>query len=564
MTDTQTEIAVADDGVVVDDGVMADDGVVVDDGVVADNGIENDIIIIAREDLDESSELDLPVGSPDSFWGIFKTLSYLGIPRALSFTFSIEMIIVLWLLESLGSDEIELTAASWAILLINAMVTMGLSPLYALNPILNTLLGEIDASEDDATKKSLRDKFSKMVKQAYVIGSALLPFALIPLFFSGILLEDVLDQNEDVAAGTEEFTRYFAPALLALDVRLVSEEVLYAFEQQKFAAAAGLTNLSIGMGAGWYLAKYQNMGPRGIALGCVIESYLTAISFLLRIGLHSDFKDYRFFTDWKDLHKHYKYGLEILRIGGTIFFTNFSEFILPFAGGLFASWSGLSSGAVWNLVMQLIGITGFLRYALAFSECKEVSAAMGAHNYNRAKQLGIHGLTTTLAYTVPPALALTAWHELADAGSPEFQTHVKFVVPMACVGVLADVVRFHCLQYCRGIDDNLVSSIISSATLITGASAAYLTGIVLDYDVEGIVTTFTLTYSVAALLLAARGIYVSRYRLEDHQDQQNQLSHSVDLGHNEDSSCSWSPRFFQCLLPNNQIPEDDLAPANTI
>lgn len=520
---------------------------------------------VIKNDFDTLSDdgLELLIESPDSFWPIFKTLSCLGIPRALSFTFSIEMILVLWLLESLDSDDVELTAASWSILLINAVVTMGLSPLYALNPLLNALLGEITLSDDEAQTKTLRDKFSRLIKQAYIIGATLLPITLLPLFFSGALLEDWLGQDEEVAASTQEFTRYFAPVMVALNVRMVTEEVIYAFDQQVFAATAGLGNLTVGMSAGWYLAKYQGMGARGIALGCVIESYLTAMSFVARIGLHRAFKDYRFFTDWKDLHRYYKQVLDLLRIGASIFFTNLSEIILPFAGGLFASWCSLSSGATWNTVMQLFGITGFLRFALAFSVCKEVSVAIGASNFSHAKKIGLHGLITTLAYTTPPALALAAWHLLVDPDE-----HLEFVIPLACVGVLADVIRFHFLQYCRGIDDNLFSSILSGVILMIGAGACYLSGNVLGYDVEGIVTTFALTYGIAALMLAIRAVYCSLYKLDDSPNEQSSLNSAPANENNNERSnySSWSPRLFQLCASSksaaSELPEPSVSDAS--
>ena len=118
------------------------------------------------------------------------------------------------------------------------------------------------------------------------------------------------------------------------------------------------------------------------------------------------------------------------------------------------------------------------------------------------------------------------------------------------------MVRFHGLQYGRGIDDNLVASLISSLSLFSGVGISYLMGIVLDLDVEGIAGSFTFTYGAAAFLLAIRAIYLNKTTLVDNPQP---CSHYLSQFR------SWSPSIFQTCLPssiNNVTPDNSSNPSN--
>ena len=74
-------------------------------------------------------------GEPDlyNFWGVFKKISALSIPMALSFTFSMEIFLVSLLLNSTSEDDDELAATTLITIMLNTLVVIGASPLFAMS-----------------------------------------------------------------------------------------------------------------------------------------------------------------------------------------------------------------------------------------------------------------------------------------------------------------------------------------------------------------------------------------------------------------------------------------------
>jgi len=464
------------------------------------------------------------VNIKNTFWDIFKLFSRLGIPRAMSFTFSLEMLIIIWLLNEVDSDETHLAATGLTVLLISATAILLFSPMFALNPLLNYKLGEINQASDEDTRVELRVQLSDLAKQASLCWVPVIPTAIGIMFFAKPLLINLFGQSEEVAATVAQFTRPYAPAFIFLAKRLVFEELLFAFDDQVYAMLAALFALLIGVSSRDFLAYFGlregGDGATAIAIGCVIESALTAFLFGLRLKFSNKYKDFHFFSINSFLKRiHQQPWMNLLSISASIFATNFSELAFPFMITVFANWSR-NLGAVFSYAIQMINIVAFLKFALCFTACKEISSATGANDMSKAKMLSTYGLLTTLFYTSLPALGLMIYQLLNPFA---LQSSIETILPIMFVGIMADVVRFFTLQSARGFNDNIKASLISSLLLLAGIFIGYFLNNIFKFD-ELLPLVFTGIYGISAVAMLTRVIYTNTAKQGESSLSQRLLS----------------------------------------
>lgn len=74
---------------------------------------------------------------------VFKRLSGLALPMAASYTFSLEMWLLVFFLIRLNSDETHAAAITPITVMINALVIIGISPLFAMSMIAGKKYGAL-------------------------------------------------------------------------------------------------------------------------------------------------------------------------------------------------------------------------------------------------------------------------------------------------------------------------------------------------------------------------------------------------------------------------------------
>ena len=197
-----------------------------------DDDIENSAVSII-EQLDD----------PIIFNQVFQRISKISLQMTLSYTFSFQMVFLVYLLSQLDDDEDHLAAITLITSFINAITMIGISPL---------------------------------------------------MVFSKPLLTSIFNQQETTADIAADFIQYYAISIPAMMARICSEQVLFSFGRTKPAMLIGLTNFILCMGIGSSLALgtfgTKPLGTTGILIGCIMEAYFTALSFSLYIAHNSRFE----------------------------------------------------------------------------------------------------------------------------------------------------------------------------------------------------------------------------------------------------------------------------------
>lgn len=302
---------------------------------------------------------------PWSFWGAFKRLSELGLPTALSYTFSLMLVFLVYLYDRLYEDTEHRAAPAVITTYLNAVNLLGISVLFAMSMVAGRSLGEyqrnqrnllsleaqipVETSVDDiegeeeealllqseevtqeeqvavleATSEEpsqqalvLRGRMTELteeIAEVYRMGMIIsIPAAIGTIgavTFAEPLLVYVFRQNGAVARASAEFILpYGLLTLGAIFPRICAEQIMFAFGRTMPAMVIGLSNFVVSMSIGTSFAfgyfGLPRLGLTGALIGCVTDSYLTATGFSLYIARHPDF----------DARAHYFWGVRYLYI----------------------------------------------------------------------------------------------------------------------------------------------------------------------------------------------------------------------------------------------------------
>lgn len=231
--------------------------------------------------------------NPSSFMQVFKKITNLSIPMALSYTFSFEVFISTVLLGHLSQNEADTASTALIASTMNTLVILGFSPLFAMSITASNKLGklreklaQLSVSNDQQVEI---DKLRRGVKSVYlnglIISAASSPIIFALMFFSKAIFVNTLHQDSAVATVAQDFLRTYAIAVPALMLRMSAEQIMFSFQKAHPAMVIGLVNLAVGTGLAAWLSigglGVSAMGAKGIAIGFAVEAYLTAIAYAL-------------------------------------------------------------------------------------------------------------------------------------------------------------------------------------------------------------------------------------------------------------------------------------------
>ncbi len=288
--------------------------------------------VVVIDSNQENQELITPAVTepnyPESlgFAQIFKAISTLALPTAASYTFSIQIFLILLLLNSLNDDEEHVAASTLIALLMNTFIAIGASPLFAMSVITSHEVGALeDAQKAENPSQELLERNRKKIASINHNGfwlSGLISIPLLALINNIKPLLMHMGQDEEVSEVTQQFLQTYSPAIPALLLRIATEQMLFSFKKANAAMNLGLMSLGLGTGASLLLAHgkmgFPKLGARGIALGYVIESYMTATFFALYLAKHPDFKLFSFFKVFQRTEIQFNQFKKLLSIGSTI------------------------------------------------------------------------------------------------------------------------------------------------------------------------------------------------------------------------------------------------------
>lgn len=441
----------------------------------------------------------------------------LALPMALSYTFSIEMWLMVLFLSRLNADKKDTASITLITTMINALVVIGISPLFAMSIIAGKKSGELknaqDRNEDEGIQEELKDDIARVNHHGLIIAAAMTPFVMLPLIFSDSILTNVFKQNPDVAARTQVITRpYGLIAVPPIMLRLCSEQMMFSFGKTKPAMIMGLCNAAIGMWVAYSLAfgKFDapKMGEKGMLIGYSLEAGLTSGAFSLYIALHPDFKDFAFFRP-KNILSHLNKIKSLLNIGVPILIGNAIEMGAIVATGALAGRVGIAEQAAYSTTMQFVLFAFLLQSAFGQSTSQEISRLIGDNAYQSAATIGRSGILTAVACAIPMPLLFSIKPEflikLLGQDTPGTQDILTHLAPIMFVCVLFDTLRYNLLKPLQNnLDDGKVSTAIASIGLSGGVLLSWGLGLKTSLGIYGVALGYMISLIATTACLFTR------------------------------------------------------------
>jgi len=452
----------------------------------------------------------------EGFSVIFKRIAELAIPMVLSYTFSFAIVAIGMLASRLNQDAAHMAATTLIMTTTNTLTVIALSPLFAMSIVASHLIGKLRHQKEngilDSELDKTRERIAAVNKSGMIISVVASPIVFLLMFFSKAILVHVLGQDTAVAQIAQVFLRIYAFAMPAILFRIVFEQMMFSFAKTKAAMIMGVISFGIGTLLAIFLAfggfEFKGLGLSGIAIGYLIEAYITVVFFGLYLAYHPSFIEYRFFKLQKMKMASYGLLLEILKIGGPISFTVVSEMILTFVLGIAAGLVGTLALAALNFAMQFVFFAFVVLSAFGQACCQEVSRELGAKQYLRAKYLAIYGLLTTLIFIMPCCIFVTVYPNILmlilDNQNIEIYKIVKILIPIIALTVLFDAMRYNILQVLRACGDHFIAAILSIASILLGIMLIFILGLFTKLGVYGIGLGYLLSIFFGLIVLFPR------------------------------------------------------------
>jgi MATE family multidrug resistance protein len=483
--------------------------------------------------VDFIDEEDLQVTDSDffiSFFEVFKRVSSIAIPMGLSFTFSFEVFLAVLLLQLLSESEDDIAAASLVSTMMSVTCTLAFSPLFAASIDLTKKLGkwwEEEEQEEIAersiqivnpslTREREKEKIEIVNINTLLISAALTIPPVVTLYYSDFILTSVFHQNSAVARSAQQFLRLYAFAVPGLMARMSSEQIIFSFGETKAAMWMALGSFSIGASLSVLLGFGINIGPfkipkmnqKGVALGFVVESYLTALSYSLFVKCNKECKRFDFYkVSIERIRRNLDNLLDIARMGIIIDCTVAIELALTLSVVTFSGLLGTEQEAAMSYCMQFIYFEFVMLAAFSFSCAQEISRELGAKKFREAQNIARYGILTSLIYTAPLPVFFAAYPKalevISGGASEEISKILKTLVPIMSAGVVLDAMRFNMLQQSRALNDFFVTSIIAFLGMSSGIALAAILGFETPMDINGVGMgyTFGIGITTGALFL---------------------------------------------------------------
>ncbi|KTD40248.1 MATE family efflux transporter [Legionella parisiensis] len=462
------------------------------EGVLIENGKETPFV----------DDEEVEGGDYYGLWRVFKELSSLSLPMALSFTFSFEIFLMVVLLNSLSENEDEVASATLISTMINTFLVIGMAPLFSMSVIASNKIGELTEDETNGETNEIvlqekREYIAGINRNGLFLSALVTPPVMMGLIFSKPLLTTLFGQSEHVAEITQNFLRIYSPAVGAVMTRISSEQMMFSFGHAKPAMFLGLANLAIGTGVGAWLGfgglGVPRLGGTGIAIGYVIEAYLTSISYALYLAKHKNFSQYEFFNIFKRFSGQFKQFIELLQIGSSITLSVASEMAMSLSVSILSGMLGTKDQAAITYLNQYIFFNFLMLAGFGQSNSQEINRLIGAKKYENASRMGKYGLLTTLIYTTPVPLFFAVMPGVLIIGKAPNQVSeiLKYLAPIVSTGVILDSARYNLLQQLRVLKDLKGSTIISVSALSLGITGSALLGLKTKLGIYGVAAGYT-------------------------------------------------------------------------
>ncbi len=504
--------------------------------ITAYGAINNASNVIARSDRyqNELNIITIPPNEKLSRFTAFWQIATKCITIAASFTFGFEVVLIITMLNYLSENEDETASIALISTLMNTVVTLGVSVLFAMSVFASKYLGEIrtlemdlletneeqrgevimleaaslEINEAQSNEQSIQEKRNLLVnvhKNGLMISAFVVPPMMITLIFSEAMLTNMFDQDREVARYAQQFLRPYALAIPGLAFRVCAEQMMFSFNRVMPAMLMGLSSLGVGTALSLYLGFVKKLGTSGIAVGYIVEAYLTALSYGLYIGRHHDLRNYNFYRLFTNMQGNLKEFFKLVKLGSFYLIAVSNEALITFLTSIFAGIIGTLEQEAWVFALQYIYLLFLVSSAFGMGCCQEISREIGAECYENASRIGKYGLLATLVFIVPLPIVFAVEPSILMNMLGNHQENIYDIlvsmIPIVSVGVISDSIRYNLLQQLRPLKREILATVLSVVGLTLGIVLAGVLGFATSLGVNGIAIGYTVGSMLAAISL---------------------------------------------------------------
>ncbi|MCD6045208.1 MAG: mdtK [Gammaproteobacteria bacterium] len=518
-----------------------------------------------------------------SFWDIFKHISKVGIPMSLSFTFCFEVFSSVLLLQLISQSEDDTAAATLVSTIMNTFCIIAMSPLLSVMNVLSSKLEEWKEKQltDSqalialADEPDLKEQIESVGPYAFLMVAAVSVPCWASLYFSRAIMTTIFHQQDSVARSAERFLRPYSFAVPALMARVALGVIMLSFGKNKESMGLALVTFVMGLGLaillGFGYKFFPDLDQTGIALGFVLETYLTALCYGLFVKFNKECREFNFFQiSWNILRRNTDVLKDMLRYGMAFVVSYSIDLSLTLAIGILSGLLGVEQQSAMSYCLQFIFFEFIFLAAFSMTCMGEVTRAMSVKNsqqdpdqiYQMARfsvQLSRGGLITSLIYLTPFPLFLAVYPKalefISGGASPEVSKQLRTLVPIMVVGALFDNIRYNLLQQSRAFEDLSLPIVIAFCGMVSGIALAALFGFAANLGIDGVAMGYAIGLGGAAAALFLRWWSQCNTLIAEADPERQPVitAHSIP-----ESSCIRSIFSFFGRSPQSVPPSDSL------
>jgi MATE family multidrug resistance protein len=533
-----------------------------------------------------------------SFWDIFKHISKVGIPMCLSFTFCFEVYSSVLLLQLVSQSEDDTAAATLVSTIMNTFCVISMSPVLSVINVLSLKLEEWKEQQNRSQSSiladyesqesinfmaipGLKEQIESVGPYAFLMAAAVSVPCWASLYFSRVIMTTVFHQQDSVAHSAERFLRPYSFAVPGLMLRVAFGLIMLSFGKNKEAMGFALLTFVMGLGLaillGFGFKFFPELDQTGVALGFVLETYLTTLCFAFFVKFNKECSEFNFFQiSWNILQRNTSVLMEMFRYGAAFFVSYSIDLSLALVIGIFSGLLGVEEQSAMSYCMQLIFFEFIFLAALSMTCMQEVTRAMSVKNSQIdpvqshrmaqfAVQLSRGGLITSLIYLTPLPFILAIYPKalefISGGASPDVHKQLRSLVPIMAAGVVLDNIRYNLLQQSRAFQDISPPIVIAFCGMVAVIALAALFGFVTDLGVDGIGMGYAIGLGFAAVALFLRWLSQCNTLITEAEPERQPL---ITLEATQNSSCinsifSFFGRSQQSVPPSESLVLNSMA-----
>lgn len=401
------------------------------------------------------------------FITVFYEVTTTSLATMLSLTVSFEMFSSVLLMSQKSDNQHDKASLALISPFMNLIYLLGMGPLYSIPVLLSRLVGKYNAKLNNQLEENTPDQLillKSQISNTHKAGFILATLACIPMsacfIFSGFILNNIAQQNRATAYLAQDFLRPYTPALVGAEIRMVTEQVLFVFNKQKFAMYCGgsffLLGTALAVLFGFNILNINNLNNRaGVAFSYALASLISAAIYMAKVAYDRDLASFGFLS----LFSHTGNLAKIIKIllieSAPMIFNMLNDALFMMAIGALSSFPGIETQAAMSYMFQLIFMLMLPVIALGITIQILLGKKFGAKEFLEAHDFANYSLITTMLCISPLLVLVIAYPELFNLALGETNSEttqaISTLAKIMPIGFLSDTVRTTMLVQCRAI-----------------------------------------------------------------------------------------------------------------